>query len=51
VGVAALLGYSFGEFTNAIWRSQPWVITIKYFIDGIIYALITAATFCWLWPA
>lgn len=51
VGVAALLGYSFGEITNAIWRGQPWGVTIKYFIDGIVYALITAGTFCWLWPA
>jgi hypothetical protein len=51
IGLAALLGYSFGEIPNAIWRAQPWVITIKYFIDGIVYALITAFTFCWLWPA
>ena len=51
IGVAALLGYSFGEIPNAIWRGQPWVVTVKYFIDGILYAVITAATFCWLWPA
>lgn len=51
VGVAALLGYSFGEIPNAIWRGQPWTMTVKYFIDGIIYALITGATFCWFWPA
>ena len=51
IGVAALLGYSFGEIPNAIWRAQPWAMTVKYFIDGIAYAVITAATFCWLWPA
>jgi len=51
VALAALLGYSFGEIPNAIWRGQPWVVTVKYFIDGIIYAVITGATFCWLWPA
>ena len=50
VGLAALLGYSFGEIPNAIWRGQPWAVTVKYFIDGIVYAVITAATFCWLWP-
>ena len=48
---ADLLGYSFGEIPNAVWRGQPWVVTVKYFVDGIVYALITAATFCWLWPA
>lgn len=51
IGLAALLGYSFGEIPNAIWRGQPWMVTVKYFIDGVVYALITAATFCWLWPA
>jgi len=51
VGLAALLGYSFGEFTNSIWRAQPWIVSIKYMIDGLVYAIITAATFAWLWPA
>jgi hypothetical protein len=51
IGVAALLGYSFGEIPNSIWRGQPWSMSMKYFIDGIVYAVITAATFCWLWPA
>lgn len=51
VGLAALLGYSFGEGTNSIWRAQPWIVSIKYAIDGLVYAIITAATFAWLWPA
>ena len=50
VGIAALLGYSFGEVTNSIWRAQPWIVSIKYMIDGLVYAIITAATFAWLWP-
>ncbi|MBS0581485.1 MAG: hypothetical protein JSS42_00095 [Proteobacteria bacterium] len=50
-GLAALLGYSFGEATNSIWRAQPWIVSIKYAIDGLVYAAITAATFAWLWPA
>ncbi|MBS0591584.1 MAG: hypothetical protein JSR65_13230 [Proteobacteria bacterium] len=50
VGLAALLGYSFGEVTNSIWRMQPWIVSIKYAIDGLVYTLITAATFVWLWP-
>ncbi len=51
VGLAALLGYSIGEGTNSIWRAQPWTVSIKYAIDGLVYAIITAATFAWLWPA
>lgn len=50
VGLAALLGYAFGSIPNAIWWAHPWRSAIKYFIDGFIYALITAATFAWLWP-
>lgn len=51
VGLAALLGYSFGEVTNSIWRAQPWIVSVKYMIDGLVYAIVTAATFAWLWPA
>ena len=51
VGLAALLGYAFGPIPNAIWWGHPWSVTIKHFIDGLIYALITGATFAWLWPA
>lgn len=51
VGLAALLGYSIGEGTNSIWRGQPWIVSIKYAIDGLVYAIITAATFAWLWPS
>jgi hypothetical protein len=50
IGLAALLGYSFGEGANSIWRAQPWIVSIKYAIDGLIYAIITATTFAWLWP-
>ncbi len=51
IGLAALLGYAFGSLPNAIWWAHPWSIAIKHFIDGVIYAVITAATFAWLWPA
>lgn len=51
VGLAALLGYSLGEGTNSIWRGQPWIVSIKYAVDGLVYAIVTATTFAWLWPA
>lgn len=51
IGLAALLGFAFGAIPNAIWWSHPWNSAVKYFVDGIIYALIMAATFTWLWPA
>jgi hypothetical protein len=51
VTLAAFLGYAMGAPPNSIWWGFPWVITIKHVIDGVIYALITGATFGWLWPA
>jgi hypothetical protein len=50
VGIAAFMGFALGSVPNAIWWSHPWGSTIKHVIDGLIYALITAATFGWLWP-
>ena len=51
IGLGALMGYAFGSIPNAIWRGHPWATATKHIIDGVIYALITGATFAWLWPA
>ena len=49
--IATVLGHCSGSFTNAIWWGHPKASAAKYIVDGIVYALITAATFSWLWPA
>ncbi len=49
-GTAAFLGYGLGQLSNGIWKGQPWGMTIKEVIDGLIYGLLTAGTFGWLWP-
>jgi hypothetical protein len=49
--LAALLGYAFGAFPDAIWWGFPWKVAFKYIVDGIVYAIITGFTFVWLWPA
>lgn len=46
----AILGYSASGLTESIWKGQPWSITIKFVFDGIVYALVTGATFGWQWP-
>ena len=51
VGTAAILGYALGHCHESIWKGLKWSITIKFIIDGVIYALVTAGTFGWLWPA
>ncbi len=50
VGTAAFMAYGLGPIVNSIWRGQPWTVTIKEVIDGLIYSLLTAGTFGWLWP-
>ena len=49
-GTVAFLGYAGAEATNAIWRGQPWGTTLRNYIDGLVYALLTAGVFGWLWP-
>jgi hypothetical protein len=50
VGTAAFLGFGLCCFSNGIWKGQTWSMTIKEVFDGLIYALLTAGTFAWLWP-
>ncbi len=50
VGTAAFLAYGLGNLSNGIWKGQTWSATIKEAIDGLVYGLLTAATFAWLWP-
>jgi hypothetical protein len=50
VGTVAWLGYSGAQIQGAIWMGKPWSITMKEVIDGLVYALVTAGVFGWLWP-
>ena len=50
VGAAAFMGYALGIWPQTIWYRKSWVTTIKGSIDGLVYALLTAGTFGWLWP-
>jgi hypothetical protein len=49
-GTAAFMSYGLGNLVNGIWKGQPWSSVIKEVIDGLIYGLLTAGTFGWLWP-
>ncbi len=50
VGATAFLAYSAALWQMAIWYRRSLVTTIKSTIDGLLYALLTAGTFGWLWP-
>jgi hypothetical protein len=49
-GTAAFLGYGLGQLSNGIWKGLLWSATIKEVFDGLVYGLLTAGTFGWLWP-
>lgn len=50
VGAAAFVGYSLALLQMSIWYRRAWSLTIKALFDGLIYGLLTAGTFGWLWP-
>jgi hypothetical protein len=49
-GTTAFLGYALALWQNTIWYKRNWVVTLKSTIDGLVYALLTAGVFGWLWP-
>jgi hypothetical protein len=50
VGTLAWLGYGAAHAQESIWSGRSWAVTLKHLFDGVIYALLTAGTFAWLWP-
>lgn len=50
VGVTAFIGYVLALWQVSIWYHRRWSTTIKATFDGIIYAVLTAMVFGWLWP-
>lgn len=49
-GATAFIGYSLALWQMSIWYHRAWTTTIKATVDGLIYGLLTAGTFGWLWP-
>jgi hypothetical protein len=50
IGAAAFSGYALALLQNSIWYRRNWGTTLKSMFDGLIYALVTAGVFGWLWP-
>ncbi len=50
IGATAFIGYVLALWQMSIWYWRAWSMTIKATFDGLIYALLTAGTFGWLWP-
>jgi len=49
-GTVAFCGYSLALMPQSIWYNRKWSTTLVSMFDGLIYGLLTAGTFGWLWP-
>jgi len=49
-GCVAFIGYSVALWQRSIWYRQKWSTSLKYTIDGLIFGMLTAGAFGWLWP-
>ena len=50
VGTAGFLAYAVGQLPAAIWMGKPWPVAWKEVFDGLLYGVVTAGAFGWLWP-
>lgn len=50
VGVTAFLAYTVALWQMSIWYARSWMTSVKVTVDGLIYGLLTAGMFGWLWP-
>ncbi len=49
-GATAFYGYSLALIQASIWYKKSWGTTLRSVFDGLIYGLVTAGFFGWLWP-
>jgi hypothetical protein len=49
-GTTAFVAYALGQWPETIWYKRRVSTQIKNTFDGLIYALVTAGVFGWLWP-
>jgi hypothetical protein len=50
IGTSAFMGYGLGQIPESIWYRRSWARTFVSAFDSLIYALLTAGVFGWLWP-
>lgn len=50
IGAAAILGYVLGGFGCDTFMGRPARFQLTNALDSLIYALLTAGVFGWLWP-
>jgi hypothetical protein len=49
-GTTAFAAYGLALPQSSIWMSRKWSSTLKSVFDALVYSLLTAGAFGWLWP-
>jgi hypothetical protein len=49
-GTTTFIAHGIALWGHAIWFGRRWSTVLKYNLDALIYALLTAGVFGWLWP-
>lgn len=49
-GTAAIMGYALGGIPNGLFFGRTARAMAMDVIDGVVYGLVTAGIFAWLWP-
>jgi hypothetical protein len=49
-GCTAFASYSLAVVQESVWYMRNWGTTMKSVFDGLVYGLLTAGSFGWLWP-
>lgn len=50
-GTVAFACFAMALPQRSIWYRQNWPATLRSMFDGLVYALLVAGAFGWLWPA
>lgn len=50
-GTVAFLSYAMSHVQQSIWKHVAWRSTLLHLFDGLVYGLMTAGAFGWLWPS
>lgn len=51
VATVGFLAFGWAVVPFSIWFGHPWSTCCKYLLDALIYGLVVAGSFAWLWPA
>ena len=50
VALVGFLAFGWAVIPFSIWFGHLWSMTAKYLVDALVYGLVVAGTFAWLWP-